>query len=52
MTTLKEHLIIWPLLTVLGLSMAGLMYGIHVYLGSMPVIDRVTNTTTDCGKTK
>lgn len=33
MTTLKEHLIVWPTLIVLGVLMYGLIYGIHVYLG-------------------
>jgi hypothetical protein len=33
MTALKEHLLMWPTLIVLGLAMYGLIYGIHVYLG-------------------
>ena len=36
MTTLKEHLIMWPTLIVLAAAMFGLMYGIHVHLGSGP----------------
>ena len=36
MTTLKEHLIMWPTLIVLAVAMFGLMYGIHVHLGSGP----------------
>ena len=40
MTRLKEHLIMWPTLIVLGLAMYGLLYGIHVYLGdSRPMYD-------------
>ena len=38
MTTLKEHLIMWPALIVLGGAMLGLMYGIHTYLGAGPTI--------------
>ena len=32
MTTLKEHLIMWPTLIVLGLAMFALMYGIHSWM--------------------
>ena len=31
MTTLKEHLIMWPTLTVLGAAMFALLYGINTY---------------------
>jgi hypothetical protein len=36
MTTLKEHLIMWPALFVLFAAMFGLMYGIHVSMGTGP----------------
>lgn len=29
---LKEHLIIWPTLILLGTALFGLLYGIHLYL--------------------
>ena len=29
MTTLKEHLIMWPTLAILGGSLIALLYGIH-----------------------
>jgi hypothetical protein len=32
MSRLKEHLIIWPTLLVLGSALFGLLYGIHSYL--------------------
>jgi hypothetical protein len=32
MTKLKEHLIMWPVLILLGGAMFGLLYGIHAYL--------------------
>jgi hypothetical protein len=32
MTRLKEHLIMWPILIVLGSSLFALLYGIHSYL--------------------
>jgi hypothetical protein len=32
MTTLKEHLMLWLAILLLGCSMFGLLYGIHVYL--------------------
>ncbi|CAB4128686.1 hypothetical protein UFOVP112_56 [uncultured Caudovirales phage] len=32
MTRLKEHLIMWPTLIVLGSALFGLLYGIHSYL--------------------
>lgn len=31
MTTLKEHLIMWPTLVVLGVAMFSLLYGINTY---------------------
>jgi hypothetical protein len=39
MTTLKEHLLMWPALAVLGLAMFGLMYGIHVQMGTEVKVD-------------
>jgi len=38
MTTLKEHLLMWPALIVLGASLFGLMYGIHTSLGNGPAM--------------
>ena len=32
MTRLKEHLIIWPTLILLGSTLVALLYGIHSYL--------------------
>jgi hypothetical protein len=32
MTRLKEHLIMWPTLIILGAALFGLLYGIHSYL--------------------
>lgn len=32
MTRLKDHLIMWPILIVLGSALFGLLYGIHSYL--------------------
>jgi hypothetical protein len=32
MTRLKEHLILWPTLILLGSAMIALLYGIHSYL--------------------
>lgn len=32
MTTLKEHLIMWPALIVLGSALIGILYGIHSVL--------------------
>lgn len=32
MTTLKEHLLMWPTLIVLGAALFGLLYSIHSYL--------------------
>ena len=32
MTTLKEHLIMWPILIFLGLAMFALLYGIHDWM--------------------
>jgi hypothetical protein len=32
MTRLKEHLIMWPTLILLGSALVGLLYGIHSYL--------------------
>ena len=41
MSRLKEHLIIWPTLIVLGSALFGLLYGIHSYLPK--------SGTYDCG---
>jgi hypothetical protein len=41
MSRLKEHLIIWPTLIVLGSALFGLLYGIHSYLPK--------GNTYDCG---
>jgi hypothetical protein len=38
MTTLKEHLLMWPALILLGVAMFGLMYGIHTSLGKGPIM--------------
>jgi len=32
MTRLKEHLIMWPALIVLGSALVGILYGIHTVL--------------------
>lgn len=32
MTTLKEHLLMWPALIFLGSALFGLLYGVHSYL--------------------
>lgn len=32
MTTLKEHLLVWPALTVLGAAMFALLYGINSWM--------------------
>ena len=32
MTTLKEHLIMWPVLILLGVTLITLLYGIHTWL--------------------
>jgi len=32
MTTLKEHLLMWPALIVLGAAMFALLYGIHSWM--------------------
>jgi hypothetical protein len=32
MTTLKEHLLLWPTVVLLGCAMFALIYGIHAYL--------------------
>ena len=32
MTTLKEHLIMWPVLILLGATLITLLYGIHTWL--------------------
>jgi hypothetical protein len=32
MTTLKEHLLLWPTVALLGCAMVALIYGIHAYL--------------------
>ena len=39
MTALKEHLIMWPLLIVLGTMLCGLLYGIHSVLPKDAVYD-------------
>lgn len=36
---LKEHLLLWPTLTLLGLALFGLLYGIHSYLPNQSVYD-------------
>jgi hypothetical protein len=41
MSRLKEHLIMWPILIVLGSAMIALLYGIHSYLPK--------SGTYDCG---
>jgi len=33
MTTVKEHLIMWPILGVLGVAMFALLYGVNTQLG-------------------
>jgi hypothetical protein len=38
MTTLKEHLLMWPTLIVLGVALFSLLYGIHTSLGKGPVM--------------
>ena len=38
MARLKEHLIMWPALTVLGLALFGLLYGIHTVLPEQKVV--------------
>jgi hypothetical protein len=39
MTTVKEHLIMWPALTVLGTALFALLYGIHNVLPRDAVYD-------------
>jgi hypothetical protein len=36
---LKEHLIMWPILIVLGMALFGLLYGIHNVLPREAVYD-------------
>ena len=36
---LKEHLIMWPILIVLGIALFGLLYGIHNVLPREAVYD-------------
>jgi hypothetical protein len=38
MTTLKEHLLMWPALILLGLAMFALMYGINNSMGNGPAM--------------
>ena len=38
MTSLKEHLILWPTIAVLGCAMFALIYGIHAYLPNQGVV--------------
>jgi hypothetical protein len=35
MSDTKIHLIIWPVLLLLGISMFGILYGIHSMVGDM-----------------
>jgi hypothetical protein len=39
MTKLKEHLIMWPTLALLGAALFGLLYGIHSYLPKETIYD-------------
>ena len=39
MTTLKEHLIMWPAIIVLGILLFSLLYGIHTVLPKEAVYD-------------
>ena len=39
MTTLKEHLIMWPALIFLGVCMFGLLYGISTMMPTKVVYD-------------
>jgi hypothetical protein len=39
MTTLKEHLIMWPVIIVLGIALFLLLYGIHSVLPQEAVYD-------------
>jgi len=39
MTTLKEHLLMWPALIVLASALFGLLYGIHSVLPREAVYD-------------
>ena len=39
MTRLKEHLIMWPILIVLGAALVALLYGIHDVLPREAVYD-------------
>lgn len=39
MTRLKEHLLLWPTLILLGAALFGLLYGIHSYLPREVVYD-------------
>jgi hypothetical protein len=39
MTRLKEHLIMWPVLIVLGAALVALLYGIHNVLPAEAVYD-------------
>lgn len=39
MSRLKEHLLLWPTLTLLGAALFGLLYGIHSYLPKETVYD-------------
>jgi hypothetical protein len=38
MTTLKEHLLIWPALIFLFLAMVALLYGVNTQLGKGPAM--------------
>lgn len=38
MTTLKEHLIMWPVLFVLSAAMIGIIYGIRVMIPNEQVV--------------
>ena len=39
MTRLKEHLIMWPILTLLGAALVALLYGIHDVLPKEAMYD-------------
>jgi hypothetical protein len=39
MTTLKEHLLMWPALIILGSVMFALLYGIHSWMPAQTMIN-------------
>lgn len=39
MSTLKEHLLMWPTLIILGTALVSVLYGIHSVLPQAVVVD-------------